>query len=71
MQFGVYLHWRTQILEWGINMMTPSTPNRHTSNTDDTIEQAVNSHGITASAALYYPSLLGNCWDDELLPSGD
>ena len=51
--------------------MTPSTPNPHTSNTDDTIEQAVNSYGITASAALYYPSLQGNCWDDELLPSGD
>ena len=51
--------------------MMPSTSNRNTSNTDDSIVEAGNSHGITASAALYYPSLMGNCWDDELLPSGD
>ncbi|HEX9111000.1 MAG TPA: hypothetical protein VF845_05940 [Terriglobales bacterium] len=51
-------------------MMT-STSKRHTSNTDDTIVEAGHSHSITASAALYYPSLQGNCWDDELLPSGD
>ena len=36
-----------------------------------TIVEAGHSHGITSAAALYYPSLLGNCWDDELLPSGD
>jgi hypothetical protein len=51
--------------------MTPSTSNRHTSNTDDTIVESGHSHGITASGALYYPSLIGNGWDDELLPSGD
>ena len=55
--------------------MTTSTSNRRTSNThdtiDDTIVEAGHSHGITNSAALYYPSLKGNCWDDELLPSGD
>ena len=52
--------------------MTTSTSNHRTSNIDDTIVEAVHSH-ITASAALYnpYPSLIGNCWDDELLPSGD
>jgi hypothetical protein len=52
-------------------MMTTSTSNRRTSNTDETIVEAGHSHGITTSAALYYPSLIGNCWDDELLPSGD
>jgi hypothetical protein len=52
-------------------MMMTSTSKRHTSNTDDTIVEAGHSHDISASAALYYPSLLGNCWDDELLPSGD
>jgi hypothetical protein len=51
-------------------MMTPNS-NRHTSNNDDTIMDAGASYGIGASAALYYPSLVGNCWDDELLPSGD
>jgi hypothetical protein len=51
-------------------MMMTSTSKRHTSNTDDTIVEATHRHG-TASAALYYPSLLGNSWDDELLPSGD
>jgi hypothetical protein len=51
-------------------MMT-STSNRHTSNTDDTVVETGRSHGITASMALYYPSLIDNCWDDELLPSGD
>jgi len=51
--------------------MTPTTSNRHSSSNDDTILEAGHSHGITASAALYYPSLIGNCWDDELLPSGD
>ncbi|MFZ0796262.1 MAG: hypothetical protein WCA13_08930 [Terriglobales bacterium] len=51
--------------------MTTSTSNRHTSNTDDTILEAVYSHGITNWVALDYPSLAGTCWDDELLPSGD
>ncbi len=51
--------------------MTTSTFNRHTSNTDDTMLETGHSYGMTASAALYYPSLAGNCWDDELLPSGD
>ena len=51
--------------------MTPLTSNRHTGNTENTIMEAGDSHGITAHAALYYPSLLGSCWDDELLPSGD
>jgi hypothetical protein len=50
--------------------MTTSTSNRDTSNTDDTIVEAGHSHGITTSAALYYPSVIGNCWYDELLPSG-
>jgi hypothetical protein len=53
--------------------MTTSTSNHRTSNIDDTTVEAGHSHGMTASAALYnpYPSLIGNCWDDELLPSGD
>ncbi|HMD17488.1 MAG TPA: hypothetical protein VKH18_12545 [Terriglobales bacterium] len=51
--------------------MTTSTPNRHTSNTDDTIFEAGHSHGITTLTVLDYPSLIGNSWDDELLPSGD
>ena len=50
--------------------MTTSPSNRDTSNTDDTIVEAGHSHGITTSAALCYPSWIGNCWDDELLPSG-
>jgi hypothetical protein len=51
--------------------MTTSNSNRDTSNTDNTIMDAGRSHGITASAALYYPSLAGHSWDDDLLPSGD
>jgi len=51
--------------------MTTTTSDRHTSNTDDTIVEAGHSHGITASTALYYPSLIDHSWDDELLPSGD
>jgi hypothetical protein len=51
--------------------MTTSTSDWNTSNTDDTIVEAGNSHDITTSAALYYPPLKGKCWDDELLPSGD
>jgi hypothetical protein len=52
-------------------MMMTSASNRHTTNTEDTFAESGHSHGMTASAALYYPSLIGNCWDDELLPSGD
>ena len=56
--------------------MTTSTSNRHTTNSDDNLLDAARSHRITAAMALYYPSLAGNsligsCWDDELLPSGD
>ena len=62
----------TQILEvGGENQMTTSNSNRYTGNIDDTILELGHSHGMTASSALYYPSLAGNCWDDELLPSGD
>lgn len=52
-------------------MMMTSTSNRHATNTEDNFSEAGYGHGMTASAALYYPSLAGNCWDDELLPSGD
>lgn len=43
-----------------------TTYNQTASNNDqlDTITQAI-------ETALYYPSSEGNCWDDELLPSGD
>jgi hypothetical protein len=51
--------------------MTNSSSNRHTRNTEDTIVEAGHSPGIAAAAALYYPSLIGTGWDDELLPSGD
>jgi hypothetical protein len=51
--------------------MTTSNSNRYTGNIEDTILELGHSHGMTASSALYYPSLAGNCWDDELLPSGD
>jgi len=49
--------------------MTTSTSNRHTSNTDDTIFESGPSLGTLT--VLDYPSLIGNSWDDELLPSGD
>jgi hypothetical protein len=51
--------------------MTTSTSNRQTSNTNDTMAEPGHSQGMTAAMALYYPSLMGNSWDDELLPSGD
>jgi hypothetical protein len=38
---------------------------------DDPMFESGLNLGMTASAALYYPSLSGNHWDDELLPSGD
>lgn len=46
--------------------MTPSIRIQDTNNThpSDIVMQAV-------EAALYYPSLKGNPWDDELLPSED
>jgi hypothetical protein len=55
----------------GDKEMMASTSNRHTSNTDDTIFEAGHSHGIATLTVLDYPSLIGNSWDDELLPSGD
>jgi hypothetical protein len=47
-------------------MMTTLTYNLGASNTDqlDAIKQAI-------EMALYYPSSEGECWDEELLPSGD
>jgi hypothetical protein len=51
--------------------MTTSTSNRHTNNTDDTIFESGPSLGIATLMVLDYPSLIGNSWDDELLPSGD
>jgi len=51
--------------------MTTSTSRHYASNADDTMAEAGHIYGMTASAALYYPSLVDNCWDDELLPSGD
>jgi hypothetical protein len=46
--------------------MTPSIRTQDTNNThaSDIVIQAM-------EAALYYPSLKGNPWDDELLPSED
>jgi hypothetical protein len=52
-------------------MTTSTSSNRQTSNTDDTFVNAGHSHSLAVLSALYYPSLAGNCWDDELLPSGD
>jgi hypothetical protein len=47
--------------------MTTSTRNENAGNTDQ-LEKYVSE---AVEAALYYPSLKGNPWDDELLPSGD
>jgi hypothetical protein len=46
--------------------MTPSARNQDASQThpSDIVMQAI-------ETALYYPSLKGNPWDDELLPSED
>ena len=55
----------------GDRRMTTSTSNRHTNNTDDTIFESGPSLGIATLMVLDYPSLIGNSWDDELLPSGD
>jgi len=48
---------------WG-RIMTPSIRNQDVNNNhpSDLITQAI-------ETALYYPSLKGNPWDDELLPS--
>ncbi|MFY9661913.1 MAG: hypothetical protein WAJ97_14905 [Terriglobales bacterium] len=50
--------------------MTTSNSNRQTRNINDPIVEMANGYSSAASA-LYYPSLAENCWDDELLPSGD
>jgi len=52
-------------------MMMTSNYNRHAGNTEDTMAELGHNHTMSASSALYYPSLIGNGWDDELLPSGD
>lgn len=52
-------------------MTTSNSSNRQSSYIDDSILDPGYSFGMTAASALYYPSLAGNCWDDELLPSGD
>jgi len=51
-------------------MTTSNSSNRQSSYIEDSILELGHSH-MTAASALYYPSLAGNCWDDELLPSGD
>jgi len=51
-------------------MMT-SNASRHASNSDDSILESGHSHRISTLTVLEYPSLIDNCWDDELLPSGD
>lgn len=80
-RFGVYCTWTQFGPEFGPKSerkflsgdkkMTTSTSNRHTSNTDDNVFETGHSHGITTLMVLDYPSLIGNSWDDELLPSGD
>jgi len=52
-------------------MTTSTSSNRQTINTADTIANAARSYSMAVSSALYYPSLAGHSWDDELLPSGD
>ncbi|MGA8298365.1 MAG: hypothetical protein WCB53_00155 [Terriglobales bacterium] len=52
-------------------MTTSNNSNRQTSNFDDTILNAMYSQSLAVASALYYPSLAGHSWDDELLPSGD
>jgi hypothetical protein len=59
-----------QLLEWEEYMMmsisNQGASNQAVRNTDqlDIIMEAI-------ETALYYPSLKGISWDDELLPSGD
>jgi hypothetical protein len=50
--------------------MTPSTSNRY-NNSDETNFETGHIFGASAASALFYPSLAGHGWDDELLPSGD
>jgi hypothetical protein len=52
-------------------MTTSTSSNRQTSRTDDASANVAHTYSIAVSSALYYPSLIGNSWDDELLPSGD
>jgi len=52
-------------------MTTSTSSNRQPSNLDEAILNAGYSHSLAVFSALYYPSLAGNSWDDELLPSGD
>lgn len=52
-------------------MTTSNSSNRKASNVDDAILNAMYSHSLAVASALYYPSLAGHSWDDELLPSGD
>lgn len=51
--------------------MTPSTSSPTTNYAENTIVDAEDIHIIPSSLALHSGSLTGNCWDDELLPSGD
>jgi hypothetical protein len=51
--------------------MTTSTSNRRITQTDDTIFETGHSRSVATLVVQDYPSLIGNCWDDELLPSGD
>jgi len=53
------------------NLMTPSTSSPTTSYAENTIVDAEDIHIIPSSLTLHTGSLTGNCWDDELLPSGD
>jgi hypothetical protein len=52
-------------------MTTLTYSKRHTNKIDDATFDARQGPNMAVSVALYYPSLAGNCWDDELLPSGD
>jgi hypothetical protein len=51
--------------------MTAPTSNPNTSYAENTIVDAEDILLIPSSVALHSGSLTGNCWDDELLPSGD
>ncbi len=56
----------------GVSPMTTSnSSNRQTSSLDDAILNAMYAQSRAVASALFYPSLAGNSWDDELLPSGD
>ncbi len=51
--------------------MKTSTSDRYTSHTDDAIFETGHSRSTATLIVQDYPSLIGSCWDDELLPSGD